>query len=192
MWSVLLICYSVVFSFISVFFFIYSTKIPYYLFLILTLILCIFLSLSIFVFCKYQSLENPTLSQLITFLKSDDTDLHPYIRNLYVCHDFATTLQQHAYNNGIRCGYVSIEFVNGERHALNAFQTTDEGLVYIDATGTEGQLSVPKLDGYAFVDIGFPFQRTPIFPYENYGFAPLPIIKSVEVTWGLSGFPFYN
>jgi hypothetical protein len=35
---------------------------------------------------------------------------------------------------GIRCAYVSVVLSTG-LHALDAFQTTDKGLVYIDDTG---------------------------------------------------------
>ena len=54
--------------------------------------------------------------------------------NPRVCSDFAERLHNDAEMAGIRCAYVSIDLSTGE-HAIDAFQTTDEGLIYIDDTG---------------------------------------------------------
>ena len=83
---------------------------------------------------------NPTYAELVTFLKEDSTDGHPYIKDLdilsYVCSDFAEDVHNNAEAGGIRAAWVSIEFEGDEiGHALNAFETTDRGLVYVDCTG---------------------------------------------------------
>jgi hypothetical protein len=110
---------------------------------------------------------NPTYAELVAFIKEDSTDEHPYrdesffpVSLLYVCSDFAQDVHNNAEVAGIRAAWVGID-VEGddEGHALNAFDTTDRGLVYIDCTGG-GSLS-PSLeynatswDTVAYVEIG--------------------------------------
>jgi hypothetical protein len=82
---------------------------------------------------------NPTYAQLVAFVEQDTTDNNDYLvdPNIgYVCADFAEDVHNHAEAAGIRAASVSVEFEgSGEGHALNAFDTTDRGLVYIDCTG---------------------------------------------------------
>jgi len=66
-----------------------------------------------------------------------DGNIQP--KNPDVCADFAERLHNDSEKAGIRCAYVSIElsdYTGG--HALDAFQTTDRGLVYVDVTGING------------------------------------------------------
>ncbi|MDD5095018.1 MAG: hypothetical protein PHV74_11665 [Dehalococcoidia bacterium] len=79
--------------------------------------------------------KNPTWQQLKTFLANDTTDEHSYYDPFYTCGDFAEQLHNNAEAHGIRCAVVAVEFQSIEPHALNAFNTTDKGLVYIDVTG---------------------------------------------------------
>lgn len=110
---------------------------------------------------------NPTYAKLVAFIKEDSTDEHPYrdesffpVSLLYVCSDFAQDVHNNAEVAGIRAAWVGIDFEgDDEGHALNAFETTDRGLVYIDCTGG-GSLS-PSLeynatswDTVAYVEIG--------------------------------------
>jgi hypothetical protein len=77
------------------------------------------------------------------FVHQDTTDLLPYIerdnpngQTPFVCSDFAELLHNNAEAAGIRAGYVSIDWVSGDiGHAIDAFQTTDQGLIFIDCTG---------------------------------------------------------
>jgi len=66
-----------------------------------------------------------------------------------VCGDFAQRLHNSAELKGVRCGYVSIDLEgytdpynygisSNTGHALNVFNTTDKGLIYIDCTGGVG------------------------------------------------------
>ena len=73
--------------------------------------------------------------QLREFLVADDTDEHLYIPDSFVCADFAAMLHDRAESAGIKTAYVSVDFTQGPGHALDAFNTTDRGLVYIDCTG---------------------------------------------------------
>ena len=83
---------------------------------------------------------NPTFAELVAFLERDRTDQYAYIvgppENAFVCSDFAETVHNNAEAAGIRAVWVGID-IEGETegHALNAFETTDLGLVYIDCTG---------------------------------------------------------
>lgn len=79
---------------------------------------------------------DPTWQNLKAFLLANPTDDYTYVDGLFVCGDFAQMLYNNAEAAGIRAAFVTIDFV-GEKvgHAVNAFQTTDRGLVYIDCTG---------------------------------------------------------
>ena len=78
---------------------------------------------------------NPTWSQLINFLSKDLTENHAYVANVYDCSQFSRDLHNHAEAAGIRAAEVQVWFKNNPvGHALNAFLTTDYGLVYVDCT----------------------------------------------------------
>jgi hypothetical protein len=103
---------------------------------------------------------NPTYAELAVFIERDITDTNDYLIDPligYVCADFAEDVHNNAEAAGIRAASVSVDFDGGgEGHALNAFDTIDKGLVYIDCTG---QSFSDKLDshleytgeGYEFV-----------------------------------------
>jgi len=110
---------------------------------------------------------NPTYAELVAFIKEDSTDEHPYTNGsffpvslLYVCSDFAEDVHNNAEAAGIRAAWVGIDFEgNDDGHALNAFETTDKGLVYIDCTGREFFPSLRKYnatswDKVAYVEVG--------------------------------------
>lgn len=84
------------------------------------------------------TLKNPTWAELEEFLKQDETDMLVYDSLSFDCTGFAITLRDQAWINGFRCGFVEVSFVKeGSGHALNAFQTIDKGLVYVDAIGND-------------------------------------------------------
>jgi hypothetical protein len=81
------------------------------------------------------SARNPTWTQLMAFLSQDQTDTHTYIRNVYDCSQFSRDVHNNAEAAGIRTAEVQVDFSNEtDGHALNAFLTTDQGLVYVDCT----------------------------------------------------------
>jgi hypothetical protein len=84
---------------------------------------------------SYNNATDPTWEGLITFLQKDDTDERLYMDGLFVCADFAEMLHNNAEASGIKAAWVSVDFAVGEGHALNAFNTVDNGLVYVDCTG---------------------------------------------------------
>jgi len=79
--------------------------------------------------------KDPTLAQLKAFLKQDQTETHAYILGVYDCSQFSRDVHNNAEAAGIRAAEVEVLFKNEPvGHALDAFITTDYGLVYIDCT----------------------------------------------------------
>jgi hypothetical protein len=80
---------------------------------------------------------NPTWSWLITFLDADRTDEIPYSES-WKCGNYAEQLHNKAEAGYIRAAFVALELQDQDiGHALNAFETTDRGLVFIDAGGPD-------------------------------------------------------
>ena len=84
-----------------------------------------------------DSAANVSFEVLKDFVISDQTDRDLYIPGMRMCGYFAETLHNNAERAGIRAALVIVEFEDESApHALNAFETTDRGLVYIDCTGS--------------------------------------------------------
>ena len=87
------------------------------------------------------SARDPTWDELMQFLKEDDTDRLLYQLDSFNCIDFAERLHNNAESRGIRAAYVSVSFHDRQNgHAINAFETIDKGLVFVDCTGAENPL----------------------------------------------------
>ena len=89
---------------------------------------------------NHKNATDPTWDELMSFLESDGTDELPYGTDVpylewYICGDFAEILHNNAEWSNIKAAFVAVDFVEGEGHALNAFNTIDKGLVYVDCTG---------------------------------------------------------
>jgi len=83
---------------------------------------------------------DPTWQQLESFLIADKTDEKDYVVGTFMCGAFAEELHNNAEAAGIRAAWVTADFKGeSEGHALNAFYTTDKGLVYIDCGGKTEQ-----------------------------------------------------
>ena len=79
---------------------------------------------------------NPTWQQLINFLRTDPTDDETYRESTFNCINFAEMLHNNAEAAEIKAAFVAVFYQDeDEGHALNAFMTTDKGLVYVDCTG---------------------------------------------------------
>ena len=85
-----------------------------------------------------------TWQEVVTFLQRDTTDEEAY-RPEHECGFFAEELHNRAEYYGFRTAFVVVEFETGEPHALNAFDTIDYGLIYVDCTG-KGQFDMPVTD----------------------------------------------
>jgi hypothetical protein len=101
-----------------------------------------------------------------------------------ICCDFAETLHNNAEKAGIRCAYVSIDFAVGPGHALNAFDTTDRGLVYIDDTGVTGR-GPSSCDKIVTVKIGNSYIPTSLFPESGWSstWGNVGTVTSMYITW---------
>jgi hypothetical protein len=94
-----------------------------------------------------QSAMNPTWGQLLQFIGSDDTDEQTYIEGVYMCGSFAETLHNNAEQEGIRVAWVVIDFADSTiGHALNAFNTIDQGIVFVDCTAGGFEVFAPSLE----------------------------------------------
>jgi hypothetical protein len=119
---------------------------------------------------------DPSFSEMVAFVRQDTTDLIPYVAKgaaaetaPFVCSDFAETLHNNAEAAGLRAAYVGIDFSDSAvGHAVNAFQTTDKGLVFIDCTGPslysqlESDAQAESWDKAAFVQIGLEYGIVPL------------------------------
>ena len=128
--------------------------------------------------------ENPTWEQLLDFLRSDKTDKNLYIENVYMCGSFAEDLHNNAEAKGIRAAFVAVHFDTGVPHAINAFKTVDQDLVYIDATGSDVRISLANLDKRVKMAKDELYRQYLLFPD---GFWTLSqdtrIVKSIEIYW---------
>jgi hypothetical protein len=82
------------------------------------------------------ALRDPTYNQAVAFLEKDKTDRNKYDEDSYVCSHFARDVDNNAEAEGLRCAFVSLIYPEGG-HAIVAFDTIDEGLVYFDAMTDE-------------------------------------------------------
>ena len=134
------------------------------------------------------ALHNPSWSQLKAFLLADKTDQVPYVYPTHVCEDFAGAIQKNAKKAGWRCAFVTIDvegypdwygygIPSNAGHALNAFETTDRGLVYIDCTGVpSGEYRSGSCDKVVSVSMGKEYQPVSLFPKPGW-----------SSTWGAMG-----
>jgi hypothetical protein len=88
-----------------------------------------------------------TWQELFGFLALDKTDEDLYIQDLYMCGGFSEALHNNAEAAGIRTAWVCLDMHGREiGHALNAFLTTDRGLVFVDCTGGDAAVA-PVAEG---------------------------------------------
>ncbi|NLE95668.1 MAG: BACON domain-containing protein [Dehalococcoidia bacterium] len=95
---------------------------------------------------RVEGRRDVTWQELMDFLLQDPTDESPYVQDVYMCGGFSETLYNNAAAAGIRAAWVSLDIRDrAVGHALNAFFTTDRGLVFVDCTG--GDTSAVVLSG---------------------------------------------
>jgi len=124
---------------------------------------------------------NPSWSELLKFLKQDKTATQAYVENKFVCANFALTVHNNAEIAGWRCALVLAK-LSGVLHALNAFQTTDYGLIYIDCTNNEQGL---KNSGRIVnLSEGKEYIPKSIFSDDNWGNpTSMGIISKIKIYW---------
>lgn len=107
-------------------------------------------------------LRDPSYQEMKAFLEQDETSEQEYLRNEYICVDFAANVKANAAREGIRCAYVVIEYHGTTGHAIVAFDTTDKGLVYIE----------PQFDWDVEPEIGQRYYRCVVPPPGQYMVEP--------------------
>lgn len=130
---------------------------------------------------------NPTFAELKSFIDEDTTDRRYYITDFYMCGEFAGDVHNNAEKAGIRTAVVAIliESDDGSTsyHALNAFKTTDKGLIFIDCTGKEeGERGPSKCDKIVNVRLDIKYKPRFLFA-TRWRFESMGIIRDVEVYW---------
>ena len=129
--------------------------------------------------------EDPTWDELRAFLAGDETDEQAYIPSSFVCADFAEVLHNNAEEEGLRAAYVLVDLQDHpEGHALNAFDTTDRGLVYIDDTGTV-EYCPCSADKIVTVQVGEEYIPESIFPCQGWSstWESLGMVADICIQW---------
>jgi hypothetical protein len=118
--------------------------------------------------------KDPSWNELIRFLKDDPTDKMKYASSSFVCADFAEMLHNNAEKAGYRAAYGAIRlgpvpyWPTQGGHTFDAFQTTDRGLVFIDATGTSSEGGPSERDKIVAVEVGKNYVPRAVFPEEGW------------------------
>jgi len=134
---------------------------------------------------NYETASNPTWAQLLDFLLKDKTDEKAYVPGVYMCGDFANDVHNNAERAGIRAAYVAVELPSAY-HALNAFKTTDRGLVFIDCTGLGVSEPGPSnRDKTVNVKLGRSYVPKSLFPESGWSvrWERMGTVLDVEIYW---------
>jgi hypothetical protein len=131
---------------------------------------------------------DPSWEQLKNFLLKDETDRQRYDYNTFVCADFAEMLHNNAEKSGFRTAYVCVQlgpcafYSNGGGHALNAFQTTDRGLVSIDCTNSIQAYGI-NADKVVDVKVDMDYIPYSIFPEPGWSsvWGNMGVVKEIEI-----------
>ena len=116
---------------------------------------------------------DPTWQQLKTFIISDRSDDKLYNIDTYLCGAFAEEVHNNAEEAGIKAAWVAIGYEDDETgHAINAFMTVDQGLVFVDCTGTSDPSNKDSRDTIAYVEQGM-----------EYGLISLDIVEGFSYSY---------
>jgi hypothetical protein len=148
------------------------------------------------------SATNPTYEELVAFIEADATDTTAYVEEAYrvgglevkayTCADFAEAVHNNAEVAGIRAAWVGLYFEgDDEGHALNAFETTDRGLVYVDCTGGNPGFLTPESISIALAELNGQAPSKPtswdfiayIEVGKEYGLIPIIKVKSTSYSF---------
>lgn len=83
--------------------------------------------------------------------------LHDYVTSGYMCMNFAIDLHNNAEKTGIRCAVITLNVYSPVNdlwtsHCFNGFNTTDKGMVYVDAGWGADNLSYQDAVGNIFIN----------------------------------------
>jgi hypothetical protein len=112
---------------------------------------------------NHPAATNVSLRQLVLFLRTNPVNYATFQPGKFVCTEFAQALHNAAEAAGLRAGVVMVDFTRGEGHVLNAFETTDKGVVYVDCTGgLPGAIPRQEFDTFGYLQVGKPYGRLPL------------------------------
>jgi len=113
-----------------------------------------------------------------------------------ICADFAERLHNNAELSGIRCAYISIELSGytdpynygistDTGHALVAFQTTDEGVIYVDCTGISDEDGPKRCVTTVKVQVGKQYIPHSLFPEKGWKstWDSMGTVTDIFLTW---------
>jgi hypothetical protein len=130
---------------------------------------------------------NPTWQELLNFLKQCKVDQTPYDPQNFASGEYAEKLYNYSESAGIRAAFVvTYLYNNSTPHALNAYQTTDKGLVFVDASGTPKEPGLPnRLYKVVDVKIGKDYLPRNLFPEpgEDWVWQSLGKVKDFLIEW---------
>jgi hypothetical protein len=129
--------------------------------------------------------KDASWEELRQFLMQDATDQLAYNDLTFVCADFAEMLHNNAETSGIRAAYITLDLAGQDiGHALNAFNTTDKGVIYIDNTGSDGG-SGCRLDRRVNLQLEQEYIAESIFECPGYlsTWPSLGTVSSFQVFW---------
>ena len=134
---------------------------------------------------SYETSTDPTWAELLDFIRDDKTDRNAYVPGIYMCGDFARDVHNNAEQAGIRAAYVAVRLPS-DYHALNAFKTTDRGLVLIDCTGLQvAQAGPSNRDKIVDVKLGGNYRPKSLFPESGWSvlWDRMGTILDVQIYW---------
>lgn len=136
------------------------------------------------ILCNNQTAINPTYEELILFVDNDKTEHIIYNCNTFVCGDFAELLHNNAEAYGYSAAFV---YIKGSKssHAMNAFNTVDKGLIFVDCTGVSENDIYEATDCFAVVEHGKYIEYSSVHP-NMYIYPPLyelGIVENFEIIW---------
>jgi hypothetical protein len=134
---------------------------------------------------NYETASDPTWAKLLNFLLTDKTDEKAYVLGVYMCGDFARDVHNNAERAGIRAAYVAVELPDAY-HSLDAFKTTDRGLVFIDCTSLEiGEAGPSNRDKTVDVKLGRSYVPKSLFPESGWSvnWESMGTVLDVQIYW---------
>jgi len=135
--------------------------------------------------------RDPSWDELMIFVRSDTTDSRPFVQTFYwsyVCADYARDVHNNAEAAGIKAAWVGIDFEEGgPGHALNAFQTTDKGLVFVDCTQWDTIAYVKIGEELGAIDLDWALSPEYSYYEENKYlsvYEPMGVVGDMQIHWG--------